>query len=59
MMTFRQLIKGTNGQQRCHMRVCWGNLYVIKAVRFELGLLKNSGLLGCDALFWVSSFWHL
>jgi hypothetical protein len=38
-MTFRQLIEGTNGQERCHMRVWWGNLCVIKAVRFEVGLL--------------------
>jgi hypothetical protein len=57
-VTFRQLIKGTNGQKRCHMLVWWGNLYVIRFVRFWSGAAEKSGLLRCDALFWVSSFWH-
>jgi hypothetical protein len=39
-MTFRQLIKRTNGQERCHVRVWRGNFCVIKALRFEVGLLK-------------------
>ena len=53
-MILRQLAKGTNGQERCHMAVWWRNLYIIKAVRFEVGLLKiRSSGVWCFAVGWV------
>jgi hypothetical protein len=55
-MTSRKLIKGTNRQEICHMQVWWGNLYIIKDVRFEVGLLKIQVFWDVTLCCWMNSF---